>query len=347
MPRMDEIYGRLAAKLGYAGSEYVARVFEYGATPRQAKILEELNQAPGPALTAEQLAGKLGLDARTVQQELEDLFRKGLAFPRNFQDRREWRFGKSTMQLHDAMLSGWRFFKEPEKLYQLWRDYDLNEGYRSFGKGYETATAAVMRIIPAVQSVADSPDLQPSEDWRQILKDRFMSVVDCPCRLEVKACDRPVEVCIDFDRTAEYDIATGHGRKVSYEQALEILEKASRAGLVHTAINQALVSIMCNCCNDCCVEFRTLQECKIPLDHHYAKSRFEAKVDQDVCNGCQNCVENCNFDAIHMVKPPGSKKMKAQVDPEACYGCGCCFMVCEPKAISMKCVRPVSHLPSA
>jgi heterodisulfide reductase subunit A-like polyferredoxin len=45
-----------------------------------------------------------------------------------------------------------------------------------------------------------------------------------------------------------------------------------------------------------------------------------------------------------MVQLPGSKKLKAKVDPEACYGCGCCFMACEQKAISMKCVRPVSHV---
>ena len=46
-----------------------------------------------------------------------------------------------------------------------------------------------------------------------------------------------------------------------------------------------------------------------------------------------------------MAKLPGSKKLQAQVNPEACYGCGCCFMVCEQKTISMKCVRPESHVP--
>jgi heterodisulfide reductase subunit A-like polyferredoxin len=55
-------------------------------------------------------------------------------------------------------------------------------------------------------------------------------------------------------------------------------------------------------------------------------------------------VDNCNFDAIALAKSPGSKKLKAQVNPEACYGCGCCFMACEQDAISMKCVRPASHV---
>jgi hypothetical protein len=56
---------------------------------------------------------KLGLDAEVIKQELDDLFYKGLAFPRNFADRREWRFGKSAMQLHDATLSGRRRFRLP------------------------------------------------------------------------------------------------------------------------------------------------------------------------------------------------------------------------------------------
>jgi len=345
---MEEIYKRLATKLGHHDSEYLAKIFEYAATPRQARILEALNQPPGPALTAEQLAEKLGLDVKVIRQDLDDLFYKGLAFPRNFEDCREWRFGKSAMQLHDATLGGWRQFPEPEKLYRLWHIFDENEGYRMHGKEYAALSAPLMRILPAWESVADDPNLQPWEDWREILKTKqFISVIDCPCRLEVRACDRPVEVCISFDRTAEYNIASGHGKKLSREEALEILGKASRSGLVHTTTNTATINFMCNCCNDCCIEFQSLKKCNIPLSQHYSKSRYEANVDQNMCTGCQDCIDNCNFDAITMAKLPGSKKLKAQVDPEACYGCGCCFMACEQKAISMKCVRPVSHVPGA
>jgi ferredoxin len=343
---MDEIYGRLASKLGYPNSVYLPKIFEFATTPRQARVLEALNKVPDPALTAEQVAEQLGLDAGDVREDLDDLFKKGLAFPRNLQDRKEWRFGKSSMQLHDAMQTGWMFYSEPEKLRKLWRDYDENEGYRDYSQGYAELTTALMRIIPAVEAVADDPDLQPFEDWREILKGmKLISVVDCPCRLEIAACDRPVNVCVDFDRSAEYDIASGHGRQLTVEEALDIMHDAARSGLVHNVPNTAQVSMMCNCCSDCCVEFHTLRLCNVPVSDHYAKSRYEAAVDGDACDGCQNCVDNCNFDAIDMVRQEGSKKLKAQVNPELCFGCGCCYTVCEPKAISLKCVRPVSHVP--
>ena len=343
---MDEIYKRLAVKLGYPDSEYLPQIFEYGASLRQATILEALNKVPEPALTAEQLSEMLGLDANDIQQDLEDLFRKGLAFPRNFQDRREWRFGKSNMQLHDAMISGWRFHKEPEKLYQLWHEYDEKEGYSNYAKDYENITEPLMRVIPAWKSVENNPDLQPWEDWREILKAKnVITVVDCPCRLEVGACDRPVEVCLDFDRTSEYDIASGHGRQVNLEEALQIMDDASCSGLVPNGVNAADVTLMCNCCNDCCVGMKAVEHCGLPVSRYFAKSRYEARINQDICDGCQNCIDNCNFDAINMVKVPDSKKLKAQVDPEACFGCGCCYMVCEPQAIAMECIRPVSHVP--
>jgi NAD-dependent dihydropyrimidine dehydrogenase PreA subunit len=345
---MDEIYGRLSTKLGYPGSKHLPAIFEAGASLRQAQILEQLNQAPAPALTAEQLAETVGLDANVIQEDLEDLFRKGLAFPRNFQDRREWRYGKGPMQLHDAMIAGSRFFADKQKLFDLWHEYHLGEGYKDYAAGYEMAGGAVMRVIPVWQSVADDPDLRPWEDWREILREKaLMSVVDCPCRLEVGACDRPVPVCIDFDRTAEYDIASQHGSKIDYDEALKIMDEAGRAGLVPTAANTAAVGIMCNCCSDCCVVFQTAEKCDLPVGKGFAKSRYEAQVDQEACDGCQDCVDMCNFDAIDMVKSEGSKKLKAQVDAEPCFGCGCCFTACDNKAISLKCVRPVSHVPGA
>jgi heterodisulfide reductase subunit A-like polyferredoxin len=75
-----------------------------------------------------------------------------------------------------------------------------------------------------------------------------------------------------------------------------------------------------------------------------SKTRYEAKVDSEICNGCQLCIDLCNFDAIEMIKPEGSKKYKAQIDPGKCWGCGVCYTACVPEAISLKLVRPPTYI---
>jgi heterodisulfide reductase subunit A len=70
-----------------------------------------------------------------------------------------------------------------------------------------------------------------------------------------------------------------------------------------------------------------------------AKSRFEAKVDVESCSGCQDCVEQCPFGAIEMVKLAGQKKMKAAVNPVKCFGCGVCAVQCAVDSIKLYEVR--------
>jgi NAD-dependent dihydropyrimidine dehydrogenase PreA subunit len=70
-------------------------------------------------------------------------------------------------------------------------------------------------------------------------------------------------------------------------------------------------------------------------------------VDQGPCDGCQTCIDRCQYNAIEMVKVPGSKRLKAFVDPELCFGCGVCVLKCDTGAMTMSMVRPPEHIPAA
>ena len=78
---------------------------------------------------------------------------------------------------------------------------------------------------------------------------------------------------------------------------------------------------ICNCCIDCCgifdagIKFSTLS----PI---LQKTHVRAKVDQDLCNGCQDCVERCYFSAIEMARPPG-KKLKAVLTRRSALAAEC------------------------
>jgi Pyruvate/2-oxoacid:ferredoxin oxidoreductase delta subunit len=144
---------------------------------------------------------------------------------------------------------------------------------------------------------------------------------------------------LQFNRGAEYAISRGAGRRISAEEAIAIAGEAEEAGLVHTWASgmQRRLTAICNCCRDCCDIFAIGMKAG-NIEQILQKSRFRATVDQDLCTGCQDCVERCFFEAIEMEKSPSSKKLKATIDEDKCFGCGLCAIVCEPEAITMKLV---------
>jgi MinD superfamily P-loop ATPase len=55
----------------------------------------------------------------------------------------------------------------------------------------------------------------------------------------------------------------------------------------------------------------------------------KAEIDPELCVECDECRQNCRFDAI-------SADEKYKVDPFACDGCGVCEIVCPVGAVSLK-----------
>ena len=149
-------------------------------------------------------------------------------------------------------------------------------------------------------------------------------------------------------KTAAFCLADGPaGRKVSVGEAMAILDWCEEQGLVQIVSNRSPISrinSMCNCCGEACIIINAgLKHDK--LSGGLAKSRYQSTVNEEMCTGCQLCVDRCYFDAITMEKPAGSKKYKARIDAEKCWGCGLCFTACEPGAISLRLARPATHIP--
>jgi Na+-translocating ferredoxin:NAD+ oxidoreductase RNF subunit RnfB len=157
--------------------------------------------------------------------------------------------------------------------------------------------------------------------------------------------------CLQFAKSAEYSLSRGHGRRLSVDEALAIIDRNEEEGLVHQWMNHSKVAAaqpyaLCSCCRCCCTVWHAADIRQVPNDEVFAKSRYEARVDTDLCNGCQDCLERCQFDAIQMKKVEGSKRLRAYVDPERCWGCGVCVLVCEPEALRLHPVRPPEHIPA-
>lgn len=310
----------------------------------------------------EDLAQDLNMEVKAVKEELDRLYDRGIVFPRNFETREGHRFARTVTQLHDATQSilsplNRRLHSEGQEreLFQLWEDFCAKEWEPQRMPQLAKLEKPASRVIPAYKAIKDMPGLLPSENIREILKyQQTIAVVSCSCRrrkeLVAKHCDRSHDVnCMQFNRGAEYALNRGSGKRLSLDEAIALFDKIEDDGLVHTWENSDAMTrtVMCNCCPDCCMNMHPMLEYGVPLTSYYAKSRFEARADQGLCTGCQDCVERCSFNAISMEKPTGSRKYKAVVDAEKCMGCGVCVLICAPEALRMAQVRPPQHIPAA
>jgi NAD-dependent dihydropyrimidine dehydrogenase PreA subunit len=300
------------------------------------------------------------MPADRVKDELEALFFKGIVFPRDFDKREYYRFARNILQLHDAAMASQALDAEKDRhFYELWHDFNINEIYTWVANRYGSLEKPTSRVLPTCKAIDGLPDVLPCEDFREILKaQKIIAIAPCSCRYGTTSagehCDYASEEkrwnCFQFGRSAEYVIRRGSGRQISLDEALELIEKIAEDGLVHrwrNTTDMAGTNTACQCCRDCCVVYVSMDLANVPIGIAWAKSRYQAYVDVEKCDGCQVCVDRCHFDAIDMQRPQGSKKYKAVIDGDKCFGCGLCILTCEPGALKLKAVRPPEHIPQA
>jgi len=356
-----DVYDDLAELIGAPGSASFIKILEVLITPEDGKLVLEL---PVPA-TSQELAKRLNMSEGSLHVKLDELVTK--------------RWLRSTRDGYVAPLMNPRFmprallpgisesrFEELSKefYYADYRRILVENRERMLAvKGYNS-----QRIVPASKALAMSPNIRPQqilpyEDFQNMLnRATDITVHECGCRTHRAVCNRPVETCIRMSWTgevqiwrgdgsvpqAQYEKTVGHseGTHITRERAMEVFDQAEEAGLVHVLENTSrLQGGMCNCCPCCCyildpgIHFGKVHKMLAP-------SRYQAVIDETLCNGCQTCVERCYFDAIEMRKPSNSKKLKAYMINENCMGCGLCVFKCPSLAMHLEVVRPPSHIPN-
>ena len=199
---------------------------------------------------------------------------------------------------------------------------------------------------PAIGALELSPNIKPSqilpqENWKlQIETAKRRIIAPCGCRTLWGNCQHPVMTCFAcFDNSRGVYYLDKPGRllkEISLEETMKIVRQNEEIGLIHWGV--------CYCCNDACeMMYSYTKFNRIDL---VDPNRFLAAVNEDLCVGCQDCVEKCQFNAIEMLKPAGSKKLKAHIDKEKCKGCGVCVVGCKQKALRLEIVRPPEYITS-
>jgi Fe-S-cluster-containing hydrogenase component 2 len=149
-------------------------------------------------------------------------------------------------------------------------------------------------------------------------------LLDDPCKIE----GLPKRACLSFGKAADFVADRKFGERISKEECLQILEDCEKGGLVHNANNNAdSLFFVCNCCGCCCGFLGTIT--KLGISNAIAASRYLAKVDEDLCNGCEDCIDVCQIDAIAM------EDDIAVIDANKCIGCGLCASHCPSEAMEI------------
>jgi Pyruvate/2-oxoacid:ferredoxin oxidoreductase delta subunit len=333
---METQYEELAQRIGLGQSERIPKLFAMLANSAEAELLLAL---PG---NAPSLADSLDRPVEEVERQLQTLFVKGLIFPSFKTDPPSYRLCRDIIQFHDATIL-WP--DAPQDFLDLWQAWTEIEWPDLAKMASEALPRPGMRIIPVGVTVQADGQVLGFEDVKGIIENaENLAVTKCTCRLTAHKCDRTLEACLQVNNAASYAISRGTGRKLTKDEALEIVRKAEEEGLIHATFNQRNVNhVICNCCGCCCQFLPILIKNGISV---VAPSRFQAEVNPELCNGCEACLDRCYFEAIVMGPKDGSDdELVAQVNPETCLGCGLCKVTCPTEAISMNEVRQSDFVP--
>lgn len=335
---VESIYRILAARLGVGEFEPALQMLMLLATPEQARLVEALPDPSRPESAgrgldvSEKFAECLGMSKETAEMHIRELYEKGLIFP----TKKGPQMARTFIQLKDATLGNPKFDGLNGTAYlDLWA---LLEGPMKKPLLSEMMEHPEMRIVPRWRSIENVPGVMPFEDTRTILKSHdTIALIPCGCKRShiERWCGIPTESCIALGRTAEYNLERGVGKRLTYEQAVELLNEFDERPTVHTTVNRRDVNqLICNCHYCCCASVRLA-----------GKSRFIAENKAEDCTSCGDCVDKCQYDAITMKTYPGIDGEIAYVDPDTCRGCGSCVVTCTASSLTMKVVRPIEHIP--
>ncbi|MBN1664866.1 MAG: 4Fe-4S binding protein [Deltaproteobacteria bacterium] len=327
-----ELCRQLAEGVGEGGSQLIQQIFQVLIDDDEAKAM----LAASPPATAAEIAQKTGLPQTKIDAMMESLFLRGLIFKLKKYEPMKFYCVRTVPQMHDSTVLTPGISREA---LDLWKAYMKKEWPEHGGKIMSVVPNSVMRVVPVNETIEPEAQILPYEDVAKIIEGATtLSVTKCSCRVIDGACGMPLEVCMQVDRAAEYNIERGTGREISKKEAADILKMCEEEGLVHCVDNRQVVGhVICNCCKDCCLNWSVMKGPK----KWVSPSRYQAVVDRDMCSGCESCIDRCFFDALSM------KDDIAAVDAEKCLGCGVCAVVCPAEALSLKEIRTADFVPAS
>jgi len=272
--------------------------------------------------TPQEIGGRIGADSRDLGKQLKGMARRGLIAWGRAEHGPGYGLLPFVVGIYE-MQTG----RLDEEFAQLFEAYYQ----KAFTKSL-SLTPQVHRVIPVGESVQTGLEIRPFESAGEIVRDaRSWGVVECICRTQKALvgdpCDHPRDVCLILsERSGTFDHNSGV-QALTQAEAMATLGRAAEAGLVHSVSNnQKGLWYICNCCTCSCGILRGMAE--MGIANVVARSAFVNQVDEEMCVGCGDCLEMCQFDAL-------SLNGTVIVNEISCVGCGVCVLACPDDALAL------------
>ncbi len=165
-----------------------------------------------------------------------------------------------------------------------------------------------MHVIPvekAIETENQTASVEHISHWLKKYEGKY-AASPCSCRASRaklgEGCgDDPEGWCIAVGDMADYVVETDKGgRYITYDEVMDILQKAEDNGFVHQITNidgEQKIFAICNCNVNVCNALRTSQLYNTP---NMSRSAYVAKVEPENCVACGRCVEVCPAGAVKL-----------------------------------------------
>jgi len=255
-------------------------------------------------LKAEEIAKKCGKPVDRTKELLWDLAMAGVATVKKEEDGDTFWYETWVPGIFEMVVNNKENVKKYPQIGKAFDDYGLMRN--PVAAGNIPMGHGLMRVIPIETAInGDTRRASYEEVSKYINEARILSVSDCSCRTSREEMNQGCghlkeDMCIQLGDAAEYYIRTGRGREITKEEAIDIIQRAERDGLMHQIPNtegEGHTHAICNCCGCSCYAMRAAGMYNNP---DMVRSNYVSTINPDKCVGCGECVEVCPTNAIRL-----------------------------------------------
>jgi electron transport complex protein RnfB len=336
MEQNDQVYIKLQKHLDNQAIGFPAtktgveiRILKHIFTPEEAEIASSLSYKFEPLKIIYSRAEHLVESPEELEKMLDSIQKKGGI---------EFKIKNGEKHYCNApFVVGMYEFQLDRLTPEFIKDFNAYTSDKNFGIEFLSTELPQMRTIPVAKSIRLQHNVSTFDEVTTLLQqaEEPFVIIACICRkkksMEGESCkvtDRK-ETCLAIGGMAQMALANDVGRKITKDEAMSMIEQNQKEGLVLQPSNTKIAEFICSCCGCCCGMLDLHKNLPKPLD--FWATNFHAVVDKKTCEGCGNCEESCQVDAVSV----SEKEPYAVVNLDRCLGCGVCVSDCPTESISL------------